>query len=338
MKINKETHIEGPITLVELKSDILNKHYYIFGDEHRHEMKCPIEGTPTTRIDNFIEQIIRENKNKVIDLFVELDFPDTQNPTLRDIKYQVTKEEEGIISYLPTTDYLTDIYHKFYDCLQTNKDKCSYTNFRAHYTDVRFIPTNNSIIEYVFKVNDTYRQIQIAKLFFKRPMSTSALRPIIISIINDGIKILDMLPFKIEDAYNVVKIDKQIENIKDENLVSLIYKYFNKKLWGILVKANKEYNSYTEDSDIEEIKTGVNILFDYAVSLMDLYIISRSLRSFKNDEINNIIIYTGNSHSENIIDFLLTLPGMKIIEKSRSFESGVDYQCLDISNFKQPFF
>lgn len=326
-----QIYIEGPVNLVELKILSLNKHFYIFGDEHTHNVHCINPNTNTIRIDNFLEEILLDNQTQIIDLFLELDFPHID----RDIKYQIERKSD-IVSYLSTPDYLTDIYHKFYNCFQLNKEKCIYKNLRAHYTDTRSIDISKVIMDYIKEVNSTYAQIQFLKSIFR--YNQHANREPIIHIINDGLRILNTLPVNIDDAYKTSKINKQIENINDIKLVLLIRNFFDAKLWNLLVKADEEYASYTEQTDIELIKVGINYLFEYASLLMEIYIISRMLRSFKTYESKNIILYAGLHHAKHITEFLLTIPSSILIEQSYSYEQNINFQCLNISNFDIPFF
>jgi len=320
--------IEGPISLTEFKSELLHKHIYLFGDEHTREGKCK----NSIRIDQFIEKIVLDNKDKTIDLFLELDFPNSG----RDTKYQIEKTDNNI-TYLPTPDYITDIFHKFYFCFQHDKKDCKYTNLRTHYTDIRYLGTNKYVVDYVNNVNNVYHTIQARKILrlYNKNDSKQAIK----GIIADGLKILAVLPVKIEDMYKVAKVQKQLDNIKDKNLVDLIYKHFDNKLTSSLFNAEVEYKSYTEDTDIDQIRIGINYLFDYVNSLLEIYIIGRMLRSFNNKEVNNIIVYAGDEHIKSIINFLSTIPEMKMVGpvESNNRNNG-NFQCINTSLFNQSFF
>lgn len=334
-------HLEGPVSLTEVMIDRLKTHLYVFGDEHIHNMKCLDPNTRTIRIDKFLDEIVKTTP-KTIDLFLELDFPDKTKPSLRDVKYQVAKQG-GDISYLATPDYITDIFHLFYGCFQHDKHDCQHKNLRAHYTDIRSIGTTSYILAYAFNVNDTYRQFQLQDL--KRQLIPGAVqrpqqdtRPVIKSIIDDGLKILRYLPFELKDVYSTAKVDKQLRNITDLEVLRAIHAYYDDKIWTSLLDAEDSYKSYTENSTMEDIKIGINHLFDYASLLFEVYIVGRMFRGFNAQSPQNIILYLGDHHSLRIVDFLRTVFGARIIHQQISDQNGVNKQCLNLAGFKLPFF
>lgn len=345
MDLEKFTHIEGPVSLSDLRLPRLNKRFYVFGDHHVHNMKCVDSKSVTIRIDKFLEKVILGSGDKIIDLFLELDFPDKDGTSARDVKYQV-QTVDSQITYLSTPDYITDIYHLFYDCLQADKRKCRYGNVRAHYTDIRYIGVIKNIMDYVFDVNEVYKQIQYHNMqlmanVIRNPRNrghVQDLRPIIRAVIEDGFRVLDMLPKNYEDMYSTGKIDKQLKNINDPKILRAIHKYYDGRLWNSLVSAEESYVTYTENSSIEDIKIGLNHMFDYSTMLFDVYVIGRMFRNFGTETVDNIILYLGDDHSTRIVDFLSTIPGMQILGQQRSETIGVDMQCLDITRFQQPFF
>ena len=80
---------------------------------------------------------------------------------------------------------------------------------------------------------------------------------------------------------------------------------------------------------------------------MDIYTISRIFKVFKRKtdnnrplEINNIIIYSGYSHSLIYKEFLESLSFQKIQEIGYTGSDDNEYEsrCLDMSSFTQPFF
>jgi hypothetical protein len=340
MKTAPSFYIEGPVSLTELKLARLGKRIYIFGDEHSHSSTCVDPNKPTIRIDRFLDQLVKAT-DKIIDLFLELDFPDKSSPSARDVKYQVKRTNDEI-TYLASPDYITDIFHLFYNCFQHDKHECRHKNLRAHYTDVRYIGTSAYILSYALTVNNTYRQIQLQELHRKllsglmRPPQD--LKPIIKAIISDGLKILEHLPFDKSDIYATAKIDKQLKNINDPLILGAIHNYYDNRIWNSLLAAEDSFKSYTENSTMEAIKVGVNHLFDYASMLFEVYVIGRMFRTFNGKSIDNIILYLGDIHSQRIVECLKTIPGMEFLQKKVSDTPGVDNQCLDISGFRLPFF
>lgn len=322
-------YVTGPISLTEIR--LPDKHLYIFGDVHTKAPHCLID--TKISIDDFIENVIINNSDKVIDFFLEIDFPND----LRDENYNIFPAKLknipiGTIKddrwYLPSPDYLTDLYHKFYNCFQSDKRFCEYANLRAHYTDIRSFGYLKIIMDYIQQV----RKFHISYLKYSYRID---LQQNMRTIVNDGRKIIASLPFTINDVYKSPKIEKQLDHIINDDRFNRIHAYFDHIIWNHLLVAENAFRSYNELSTFEEITHGINALHSYATRLVDVYIIGRIFRHFDNYTAKNIIIYVGDDHAQFLTDCLLTFDDARVGQKGRSETADEDYQCLKIT---VPFF
>lgn len=95
--------------------------------------------------------------------------------------------------------------------------------------------------------------------------------------------------------------------------------------------------------EYERLFKTFDLLFGFIIEgfsiFMDFYIVSRIFRSFKDAVTpSHIIIYAGNSHSENIRTLLDRLDFELVNEAISNDVEQNDFQCIDIRMFKQPFF
>jgi hypothetical protein len=85
----------------------------------------------------------------------------------------------------------------------------------------------------------------------------------------------------------------------------------------------------------------LNILDGFS-HMMDMYLFSRMFRKFKKNKKTvsetptNIVVYVGNWHANNYRRLLDKLGFTH--KESKSKTKDVDFQCVNISNFVQPFF
>ena len=77
----------------------------------------------------------------------------------------------------------------------------------------------------------------------------------------------------------------------------------------------------------------MDVIINIGSRIMDVYGLGRMFRNFKNDKkISNIIVYTGEYHSEFYRKVLKNL-GFDEIKAKKKYN-----RCLDVKELKQPFF
>lgn len=319
-------YVTGPISLTEII--LPDKHLHIFGDVHTKAPHCLLNDN-TISIDDFIEDIIINNSDKIIDFFLEIDFPnDLRNEKYNILPAKLRNVPIGTIKddhwYLPSPDYLTDLYHKFYNCFQSDKRYCEYPNLRAHYTDIRSFGSLRVIMDYIQQVKKFHTEYlkYNYRIDLRKHMKT---------IVDDGRKIIASLPFSINDVYKSPKIEKQLDHISNDDIFNAIHNYFDSIIWNHLLTAEQAFRSYDELSTFEDIILGINALHSYATRLVDVYILGRMFRHFDSYTSKNIIIYVGDDHAKFITDFLLTLDDVRVGQHERSETADKDYQCLTMT-------
>ncbi len=354
IKNTKYSYLIGPISLYEYRSNKYNKRVYLFGDYHSKDAMCK-KSYPsrnpynTINIDKFIEYTLLQNPNKIIDVFLEATYT---KGTIKEMLLEVYK-----------TSYLADTIDTFKnpegtsrqadskDCLHDKKEsECKYHNGRFHYTDVRNFTPDLFIINAILDdSSDNKGKLELLKN--------------LLSLFSDK----DDSTFILTDILKNTKIMKQLKNIKDESVKTVLINYVSNIISKniITVKEMKRLLSILQKGEEMEI---IDKIFYYYLQnkwnkitsvLMDVYLLSRMFRSFsqkdstsihligeKDDEINNIIIYAGDCHirlyceifEKLDFDFIEESSSMKFDEDLNPIKEEHDFQCLNIRKFKQPFF
>ena len=317
MKQSKYNYIEGPVTLTEVILES-GKHFYIFGDHHFKRRGC-LGYDDYINISDLIEDSINTS-DKFIDVFLEIDFI-TDN-TIEEVKQKYID---------PNTDYITEIYHRFKDCF--NKKDCRFQNARFHYSDIRSIGIFAEYMSFVQNIQG------LVDLFNAGLIDRNKFNEVFKILLSEGIDIVKRIPRKPEDLYLISKVNKQLYNINDKDISTKIYDYFNAQITEKLILAQIVWKTYDINSSYEEIHPGINLYVDVFSILMDFYIVGRSFRNFNNESSpNNIIIYAGEIHTDNIQKFIYDNFTVTLIEKSISPGKTSRSQCLPINKFKTPLF
>ena len=310
------TYIAGPYTLTEHRSSESNKIIYIFGEQHRTTSTC--DGTNIVYIGNYLKDLL-ENSSVFIDFYIE--------------KFSTST---NILDQNP----IQKISRDFSDCLNhtnnNNNPMCRLS--RSHYIDVRYnsIEYKNDDLANAIQMIASARQnfsndYELSKLYLYDFKVESVL--LILSSLTDD-QIVDYI--KDQMFKRNYYIDKELKRsyMKNEikNFISLKIKKYAKKLRKATQLRDREYHVYL-------YKLFVAVTFIHAL-YMDTYFLARLFKRFNpSKEYNqplepyNIISYTGNDHANNYREFL-TYIGYDTVQSSISN----DENCVDISQFKQPFF
>lgn len=325
----KVDFVEGPISLSKHYSKEMEKTIYIFGEVHQKKKLCRAKTNERVMdIANFLELTLLENKNKVVDIFLEVNLRWIQEKT----------RQYG---------YLEDISDKFRSCLLQQKD-CQYKNARIHYTDVRFNAEFNDIQRYKKNLNELLKELEdITPTQNDDSPKGVRLKYLIEKLRQTVDPILRLEENEDKKAFQV-KIKKQIHNIRDSRVqdeISILIPW-QKAIHSIVTIVKNTQTildnvvEYTNGvSDLYEILSEASLGIIYAHSkLMDIYLMARVFRTFRNgSDPKSIIIYVGNNHAETYRQ-ILTAFGFQEINKAQSRANSRDVQCVDLQTFKQPFF
>ena len=85
----KSTFLKGPYSLHEFKNH--DKDILLIGDIHVKKSTCPDN---SISIEKYIENIINENPDKIFDVFIEEDFPESRD--INDISLNVSHHVKSI--------------------------------------------------------------------------------------------------------------------------------------------------------------------------------------------------------------------------------------------------
>jgi len=318
----KLKYIKGPASLSEHKNPKYDKHIYIFGDIHIIDTYCPgdMNKNNSEYFNKFLKQLLNYWKEKdpkiILDYFIEFGFRGNKTPN-----FLVIENYFG---------YYQELYNYFLNCVKIKKDICEFENLRLHYSDIRrgFYETDiiNQFASILFlkKIND----IQLVSKNFNWDQFTNIL-------------------YNPENLFRISKVDKQIENVKypevkkllirEKNKVIIISKFLSEKVISI---KNLMLKGLLND---EVINFDNILLFNVRNKIMDIYLFARMFKEFKpkykgqfSKSAKNILIYVGERHAGTYREWLKEL-GFSIKEKI-SYNMHIDFQCVNVSNFKQPFF
>ena len=319
MNDKRIAEISGTVSLTEHQSEKYDKHIYIFGDRHT-QSKCPPSDMP---VSDFLALTIDQNKDKVVDIFVEVPF-------------LAEKKEQ---SCLPGEDCGTfhNLGKKFWNCLKKSKKDCPYKNLRMHYSDVRNIGFFSRLETIYFNLK-YYTQYIDSDSIQRRIYYTDQKMLRLIEEYKTLVPMIQSLgntDFFLEKIIKIDKINKQIENIEEIEVKQAVLQYIKN-----LLEKNKlpDLPNITLELSIENITKLNDFLVDiieYNAIFMDTYLLARLFRTFSDSsKTKHIIVYTGNFHSENYRKFLDELGFVRIAEKYNEENS----LCLSLTNFEQPFF
>jgi len=378
MGANASKHVDylkGPVSLTFYKNPKTGKEIYIFGDLHVYDPKCKDDKKADVDVVKFIENTLKSNPDKTIDLFIE--------SPMKTADYQIagSKWLKWLQSY--QTGYIAAIQSHFWGC-ETFEKNCPYNNLRYHYIDWRLNPG--------VKTNQYRLYSDIMNIGPSLILSDQIKWVMIDVTYNDFIGSKTMLmdgDFTLNSILKNLKIDKQLANIKDKKTRDKIYKYIQNtykntiikpsKFFDTIIQYKKEWKKLSSKYNIKatdtkavkanpEIMKLINNINKFAIQaskstymIQDAYALTRMFRSFKNaPEIQYVFLYVG-AHHMAFYDAILTKElGFNRINTSKdSLWTKVEHetdpmtlqtllstsskkldskQCLYIGDFKQPFF
>jgi hypothetical protein len=293
-------YVKGPVSLSEHKHPEYDKHIYIFGDIHVIDTYCPKD--------------MNKNNSEYFDLFLKnlLLYWKEKNPKVI-LDYFIEFGFRGAmtpISYISSNykGYFNELYNKFIECVQIKKDRCDFENLRLHYSDIRrgFLETE---ILNIFIDNICYNDLNFTYFNWGR---------------------FEKLLSNPEKIFRISKVDKQIEAVKYPKVKELLLEARDE-----IINMCKFYSKNMRKNDINsfDFENFCEDLRYITVKIMDIYLFARMFKKF---EPKNILVYVGETHAKNYREWLKKL-GFSTKETFSNVEH-INFQCVNISDFKQPFF
>lgn len=291
------------------------KKIVLFGDVHTKTFGCDPKNSLSTS-DFIMNQI--ETSTCFLDIFLEIPYLFGRTDTKLEL--------EGT--------YMNELHRDLRKCFEYTKD-CQYHNIRAHYIDLRSPKLSEDFFLLQRAVINSFYKIPYSKNMTDRLLKNEGLQNIFSS--KDNI---------INFMYKLVrskKIQKQIDNIKDE------------KVRKVLLRMEKE-RIENPDIDFDEISwakikewleerfyphTLYHSLIRYVSVIVDIYTIARVFREFRevpglySKPCDNVMIYAGAYHTRTYQNFL------ELLEFSHIFSVKAPTNpayCVDITDLKQPIF
>ena len=357
--IDKTFYISGLLTFAVYKNKELNKIIYLFGEKHTYTNLCNYYAKTEDSIYNadkffllllncFIKGKNKNNYKNKLDVFIEMKYDPIDHLNNKFVNI------DDLYYYLPS--FMGNIINAIYDngCYpaqnliykNNNKEKklCMYDPYvRFHHSDLRSI--SDDFVKYIEIIwFMLYEVINSSQNYENTPQYIN-----FINYCNYSNHYYVHSQTLITEIYHssefINKINKQIDNIT--SYISLKYYYKNevkeleKKCISLINSGNMNFQNILNilDNNVEEeIIELYNIYHDIFLSIMDLYLLSRIIRSFDKGTYNssNIIIYAGDAHIENYIKLL-----KEINFKEKYYVNNSDPEriaCLKVDEFDIEFF
>ena len=317
-----------------------NKHIYILGDVHTTKGRvCPPSKTLKNSINlaNFLGYLPTLNNPdgtpKLIDYFFEIDFKNKLRPYVKPYGQSYIK-------------YINEVFE---NCLKLDKELCQYKNVRMHYADVRRTPELLPFDEHYYYLEyiDKYYETKEKKYFdYIKDYLETFDKPSLDKLLSKGIN----------EWIKISKVYKQLDNLEFPEVGAMIKQESEKEVKKLLKVLTPDFIRMTLEVGYDIInipdyfpskETAFKIfkmnayVIDGFSHIMDMYLFSRMFRKFKKTKTmseppTNIVVYVGDWHANNYRKLLDKLGFTH--KESKSKTKGIDFQCVNISNFVQPFF
>jgi hypothetical protein len=360
--------IGGPFSLTCHWSEEYKKMIYIFGEYHTNKADC--SEFPNMLVEDFIYELI-DKTDVFIDIFLEVNSMKRKQKEYdsydgisnsRSIS-QLFNKLKKCIQYNTRHDNACRLARVNYvDVRRINNNQ--YNDFYNYISNIYFMSFHHD--EYIYKLVKDYDDYKITQEELDQLEETKIketfdkIKNIIIELnkksnffyylTNDNVE-----NFWLDRLYNNEYVKHELKKITDRELYEKITDFFEQTI-RTFVYSNKQ--KWIDNIDIIlDTKTNmidylssVNIVFEpchtLLYSIVDMYTICRMFKDFDLEKkpyegaddkdqpkrANNIIIYTGDSHSICYRQFLDKMQFKKISAKSQS------ETCIDLRNFPLPFF
>ena len=367
-------YITGPFTLSYHYIPSLNKKIYIFGEYHPFKNPCPDN---YMNIYDYLEKLFL-NTPVFIDFYLEYDRKDVDDEEKYIQEYEFSKkyfERYTLHSFIQKHKIINYLRYKFIKCIHHKKDTLC-QSIRSHYIDMRpnhyrnheYISELNEIIYFFTNINyenTIEKKVEFFNLVFSTEENRIMLKNVLTYLSGENLdnyileeilkhpkikkeieKVNIFIRMKILNFFQFTKIVSKdnLKNIKIINILKIISANIENNRSDILYGFSNIFQKY-----LYVISTINALLIQIDILYVDIYTITRLFIQFdtssKNKKHNspshqnNIIIYTGNYHSENYRNFFISLNDIayNTFYTTRN-DTKSENNCLDMRNVPQPFF
>ncbi|CAH6418961.1 Hypothetical protein POVN_LOCUS687 [uncultured virus] len=340
---SKPTVLAGAISFTIQNSELYDKTVVIIGEHHLLEASSCGTGDGIVTVSNLLKQIFQE-ATAPVDFYIESTYQRGDGPR---------KGEWGSGgSELAKADTI------FASCLTREKKECLFPMVRMHYADIRSASASD-------KLNWSLRRLIYNRLPSGRPNLNLVAATLQLLKDNDEYKqhFVDEKSLQEWAGADFIRtrIDKQLAAVPDIKVRDAI-RAFGAQLRQEAITAKSmdqlrllrrivtqivRYLLPLGDADIDveaakrladALRVAYQTLFLMGIAYMDEYLLARVFRTFRQVEgristpPKHIILFTGNSHSNNYRRFLTSL-GFTTIYTAKAMSKR---ECLDISDLKFP--
>ena len=324
------------------------------------------------------KQIIEKSKQEQLGVNIKNNDNKTHYITVEDFLYELFRTTPAFIDfYLETPGYtgqdykygrhpwmydkqrLSQLSTVFFDCLSAirRKDNPICRNVRVHYLDIRKEEEMKDVND-VSHLRDVYHKIEHYPDYNKNVKMLKNDKRIVATIKKLVTKNTDEYKkFWEEQLLQSSIVKKELSRTTLPKFV--VQDFLEKEIVYAAMQYREQFQYYLAsfDSDKMDLKAVLDgIRFTVAVNsvVMDMYTITRMFKKFKNvknqpERPRNIILYAGDAHSTKCRKFFKQLGFQTITEtggvayddyKNNNYHNNKPSysNCVDISNFKQPFF
>jgi hypothetical protein len=352
-QLEEKTYVTGLASLTVMSSSKYKKLVYILGEIHNKEYQCPEDLLNVIPADQLFLKLLNSCPDEtLLDVYLEETFNSEHEKgdrffdTITKHNFIALSDEQSV-ERSHKGGYMENVLQVLYSsgCLTDSIDSCQiYKNHvRFHLADIR--------APYSTKESKTPFSTYINLIF---GLTTAHMYPVEYVTLNiQKLRTIGPLFDSVENVRNGLRdmiknyrIDKQLNNIKykqiQEFLSTLMTTYMSENEDRLVWSNIKPFVQIIEDDSTKDACLNIFItkngtMLFITIILMDIFLISRIFRTFKdtpgklNGEPTNIIIYAGDAHAVNYKKILKYLEFDTVFEHKNHDDTMA---CLDITNFK----
>ncbi len=302
-KTHRFQRLLGPETLTYHYSSKWDMEVYIGGDVHITDAYgCKYSFPENVTLPLFLELLARAEPERSLDIFLE------HSPYSK-------------LENKPLTQVSQIFQHCYEHLIFGVHRECYLPNVRVHWTDVRQRPCLKRLHRafsgpYHSSWEEEYHSVPFQEEFGAEEETKKNTK-----LISDE---------RVAMILKSCKIDRQLENIKDESTRNELEKAFKRKMKELNTpKTRKELIQAYKDKAYYRKALLVGSAF------MDLYTMARLFRDFQDYRTRRAFIYVGDAHAE---QYRLLLGKLGFLRMAGAESDTQLARCVSLESFPQPFF